>query len=649
MSRAPYPLKTRIGFALAISLAVIWLAAAYELDRSRAGYLRAIEQSTVFQAQAFAENTLSAIKRLNEILLDLRAYWGGDPDRFSALVQRRKEHLSDLAFQIAVIDEEGYLAYSNLAASKDRTYLGEREHFRVHRESGADRLFISKPLKGKVSGKWSIQFTRPILVKDRFSGVLVVSVSPDTFAAFNDKLHLGAGGVSTIVMDGGDMMARQPGNEKAMGNRITGTPYLMPDAPAEGNFTRVAQVDGIERIYGFYRLPEYKLSFVVGHATEDVLAPYYNHRRTVLVTAALVSAIVVVLTLLLYRSLSIRADVEQRLRDSRAMLRSAVDAIGEAFVIYDQDDRLAYCNEQYREYYGTSRDVLVPGRRFEEIIRTGAERGQYAQAVGRVDAWVAERMTAHRSGNSNLIQRLDDGRWLRIRERKTPEGFIVGFRVDVTELYEAKEAAEAANLAKSQFLATMSHEIRTPMNGVLGMAQLLMDGGVTDQQRIDYARTIYQSGQGLLTILNDILDLSKVEAGKVEIEHAVFAPENLLHEVSLLFAELAARKGIRLESGWSGTGACRYRGDPTRLRQILSNLVGNAIKFTPDGGRVSVRAEEAGVSGAEVLLCFYVDDSGVGIPSERRHLLFRPFSQLDASTTRCFGGTGLGLAIAQGL
>ena len=220
---------------------------------------------------------------------------------------------------------------------------------------------------------------------------------------------------------------------------------------------------------------------------------------------------------------------------------------------------------------------------------------------------------------------------------------------DMAAMEQLKIRAEAGNQAKSEFLATMSHEIRTPLNGILGMAQLQLMPETSAEERVDYARTILDSGKTLLSLLNGILDLSKVEAGKLELEHTAFSPADLLKDTAALFAEAARRKGLALEYRWNGPDL-RYRGDPIRLRQMLANLVSNAIKFT-DQGSVTIAADvvssDSGTDQAELI--FAVSDTGIGIPQKTQALLFQPFSQADASTTRRYGGSGLGLSIVRQL
>ncbi|MDO9091039.1 MAG: PAS domain S-box protein [Rubrivivax sp.] len=252
--------------------------------------------------------------------------------------------------------------------------------------------------------------------------------------------------------------------------------------------------------------------------------------------------------------------------------------------------------------------------------------------------------------DGSVIWVLDRGRVV----ERDPQGRairVVGGYSDITErkhgqvaLEQALQLAQSATRAKSEFLATMSHELRTPLNGILGMAQLLRTPSLTGEQRIDYANVILRSGETLLALLNDILDLSRVEAGKFKLVESSFEPAALVVETLEAFRAAAALKGLNLslEGAYMPRGS--HIGDPLRLRQMLSNYLANAIKFTPRGS-IAASVTEGADSHGRPFLEFAVTDTGVGFPADKQHLLFRPFSQLDSASTREYGGSGLGLSI----
>ncbi|MFZ4625978.1 MAG: ATP-binding protein, partial [Rhodoferax sp.] len=344
----------------------------------------------------------------------------------------------------------------------------------------------------------------------------------------------------------------------------------------------------------------------------------------------------------------------QDLRQAVSLERAVIEATADGILVVNTNGGVESFNQHFMQQWQFQLSAL----------KVGIDQGLLTSAAEQLTDPVAflsrmHEIAADPAGRSFDTLTFKDGRTLEVYSNPQHlAGDIVGrvwsFR-DVTErkigeenLRQATQLAQAANLAKSRFLATMSHEIRTPMNGILGMAQLLLMPNVPDSVRNDYTRTILSSGQSLLTLLNDILDLSKIEAGKFQLESVPFAPEALLQETCKLFAGAAQAKGLQLDGQWHGAPGQRYLADAHRLRQMLANLVGNALKFTRTGF-VRMQAKELACSDAPALLEFTVSDSGVGIPADKLDLLFKPFSQADNSTTREFGGSGLGLSIVGNL
>jgi PAS domain S-box-containing protein len=348
-----------------------------------------------------------------------------------------------------------------------------------------------------------------------------------------------------------------------------------------------------------------------------------------------------------YSDISARHRAEAELQRASALLRGSIDSLDDAYALFDPDDRLVLCNQPYRDLYPLCADLMQPGASFEDIVRAGAERGQYAEAAGRLEAWVAERMAIHRQPASLLTQRLGDGRILRIGERRMADGHTVGYRVDITEFVHATEAAQEASRSKSQFLANMSHEIRTPMNAILGMLALLKKTELTARQA-DYTGKTEGAARSLLGLLNDILDFSKVEAGKMALDLHPFRPDQLLHDLAVILAANTAGKPIEVLFDVDPALPAVLIGDAMRLQQVLINLGGNAIKFTAQG-EVVVSLAVVHRSAEAVTIEIAVRDSGIGIAPENQQRIFSGFSQAEASTTRRFGGTGLGLAICRRL
>ncbi len=349
------------------------------------------------------------------------------------------------------------------------------------------------------------------------------------------------------------------------------------------------------------------------------------------------------------------AQVKSDLEQVQARLWSSFEAIPDGFAVFDRDSKLVLANPAYLAVFEGLEDVR-PGIPYADLLELCMSEGLVDPEGLSPAAWrdmMLARWDAPEIGSQ--IIRLWNGAFLKLKDERTPQGDVLSLGLNITEtiqhqadLKDARERAEGANRAKSAFLANMSHEIRTPMNGVVGMADLLCDGALSDEQRL-YAETIRSSGEALLVIINDVLDYSKIEAEKLELNPEPFDLERVLHEVLLLVQPGAKAKGLHVAVDFGLGVIGEMVADAGRLRQILTNLVGNAIKFTETGHvLVRVKPNEAAAPGQQGF-SIEIEDTGIGIPEDLQGHIFGEFNQAEDEKNRKFEGTGLGLAISRHL
>ena len=355
-------------------------------------------------------------------------------------------------------------------------------------------------------------------------------------------------------------------------------------------------------------------------------------------------------TLALFRdSLRERDRFAAEAEAQRKTIAAAIATISEGFVLYDSNDRIVLFNEQFRALYPGLSDVIKQGTKFDDVLEAVISRKLVDLGSTSSEQWIAERRAQHEQPDG-FAEYQYNGRYVRISERRIQGGGAVAVYTDITELKQqnielgqAREASEVANQAKSQFLANMSHELRTPLNAIIGYSEILQeDAADTGQaQFVPDLKKIEGAGRHLLGLINDILDLSKIEAGKMDVYLEEIEVSSLLDEVTAIITPLAARNSNTLEI-CTPDAIGSMRSDRTKIKQCLLNVLSNASKFT-HGGKLTLSVERF----ERFMIRMAISDTGIGMNEEQQSRLFQAFSQADPSTTKRFGGTGLGLAITR--
>ncbi len=659
-----------------LGIVILWATVISSLSEERVQALQGARQSTSNLARAFEEHIVRSIKAVDQTLLYMRDSYLRDPKAFDiADWTKRTQALTDMTFQIALIDKDGMLASSNLAATGTRMDLSDREHFRVHRDRIEDTLFISKPVLGRASNKWSIQLTRKLLAADgSFDGVIVISLDPLYLSRFYDSLDLGKGGVVTLVGTDGIIRAhaRERAGEggkpeadhmEAIGRSISGGLLLRDFAAApEGVYSAVSKLDGIERLSAYRGVRGFPLVVSVGLSKHEVLAAYEDNRRQFVAVASLLTAFLLSVMLWNVNREAGLIRARKQLDESEAnralksdLLQNTLQHMSQGLLMIDVNRRVQVYNQRALEMLNLPDALMATLPSFDDLLRWQWAHGEFGENGEDVGAETRQFvLSGEISPIAHCYERTrPDGTVLEIRSTPLPDGGVVRTLTDMTlrketeeVLRRARDQANQAARVRSEFLATMSHEIRSPMSGMVGVIELLRSTHL-DAEQAHMAGLIQGAAASLLAVLNDILDFSKIEAGAISINLQATGLRPLLLEVIQPHMLVASAKGVDVRLEIDPEMPAHVESDPLRLRQILNNLLSNAVKFTASG-HILVRVE-AVRSGAAPLFCVSVSDTGIGMQTDMVARLFEPFMQADGSTTRDFGGTGLGLCISRRL
>ncbi|HEX3996300.1 MAG TPA: ATP-binding protein [Acetobacteraceae bacterium] len=674
--------RTQIGVILTVGtcvIALLWLImidvilnerrAAIEHARAEANNLSAAFQSELSQ-------TLASVARAVDAVADhMRAAQGAfDMHEWASDIPL----LAAATIQAGIVGPDGKVVASTLDAHPAPIDVSDREHFRIHLDGKFHGLFISKPIIGRLSGQASIQVSQRVDAADgRFLGVVVFSLAPDQLTRLNKSIDLGPGGLMAVVGTTDQVIRARfaTGSESGdfgAGERVPPLPPTVDENAPVQMMIRESVVDHVTRLFSMRNIPGFPLRVAVGFDLSEVLGPAARHAALIETTGIIATLMLVGLMALLTveirrrndREMELReeqtrlaaeiglgAEVQGRLRASEARLRDFAEMASDWF--WEQDAELRFVPVRFAGAPLASDVQSLHGKRRWEVNDT-------SQAPER---WTNHQidLLAHRPFRDFRFARpAQDGKVQHVSINGDPiydeTGTFAGYRgtgSDITDLVEAeaelrrsKEQAEASSTAKSTFLANMSHELRTPLNAIIGFAELIVmpRTGRVDDDHVEWAGDILASGRHLLDLINDVLELSRIEAGRYDLADDTVDLYAMSRSCLAMIRNLAEKSQVRTVCSIA-PGAAVLQADQRAIKQVVLNLLTNAVKFTPAGGLVSVRMER----GADGAISLIVTDTGIGIDPEALPRLGKPFVQADASTSRHYGGSGLGLAISSRL
>jgi diguanylate cyclase (GGDEF)-like protein/PAS domain S-box-containing protein len=383
--------RNQVVLWLVAALGLVWSAIVWDAHRTEEQALDHSRRETAAWATTFANQAQATFFYVDHALIALRQVWQNHPSEIAETTKLHQDAAEGAIIQVAVIDAKGYLVYSNLGLPQEPTFLGDREHFTVHQAQLQDQMFISRPVKGRISGKWSIQVTRPMFQRGQFAGVVVISIDPDHFVKFYQATGFGSEGAARMIRDSGEVMARSSEQDKYVGTVIKTSPYTDAGAPLQGSFRRFAQVDGVERLSSYHRLPQYGLTFVVGPSIEHIFVAVRGQQSRALIAGLMVSLLLTLVSWQLLRNEARQMAARAAQDESRVQLQASHDKLQlaasvftharEGIMITDARGSIVDVNETFTRITGFSREEAVGQN--PRMLNSGRQSTEYYAAMWR--------------------------------------------------------------------------------------------------------------------------------------------------------------------------------------------------------------------------------------------------------------------------